>query len=450
MKIAIMACLTALSTTPGVPVMQAGDPNLPTAKPIFSIINDDCVSVDADGEPWSECGFQAYAMNEDGSRVLTVSSAGLVQLWDGNGRELRRIDWPDQPSGASGYPDGRAVIAGKFGVVVVHQNQVLVIDLTSGEALAQRVVDAMMVEDLRKVGRDRVFAAIKARDWSGGAREITLPGGELVEVPGLTDLMRLGPSYWMAGSRPPFTLHRIGGVPATRSSERSCMPLDEDYCVWRDMPGDAIHVLDVTSSVWRSFPVGRVLSGTDIVDVVRSGATFYAVICSPPSSGESQQDGRCVVRDLAAERELHSFQGKHARAVGVPDPARPGVRMTISIGNRQENYLIAADGSTQLIDATGHTSLLAPTGGMILPAKVKGTSILTDVAGRAVAGLPFTSYSCGNGWPSWLAACPVSSNGWRWLVPSNDEPEERQPNSKVRLTLYDVPPTSGLSRATAH
>ncbi|GEM73590.1 hypothetical protein SAQ01S_33560 [Sphingomonas aquatilis NBRC 16722] len=161
-------------------------------------------------------------MNEDGSRVLTVSSAGLVQLWDGNGRELRRIDWPDQPSGASGYPDGRAAIAGKFGVVVVHQNQVLVIDVTSGETLAQRVVDAMMVDDLRKVERDRVFAAIKARDWSGGAREITLPGGELVEVPGLTDLMRLGPSYWMAGSRAPFTLHRIGGVPATRSSERSC------------------------------------------------------------------------------------------------------------------------------------------------------------------------------------------------------------------------------------
>lgn len=49
------------------------------ASKIFSLSNSDCVSVDADGEPWNQCRFQSFAMSEDGSRILTVSARGTVQ-----------------------------------------------------------------------------------------------------------------------------------------------------------------------------------------------------------------------------------------------------------------------------------------------------------------------------------------------------------------------------------
>src|SRR5687767_2237629 len=160
--------------------------DVPAAKALWSISSGDCVSVHADGEPWDECGFQAYAINHDGSRVLTVSATGIIQLWDGSGREIRRIDWPDQPSGASGYPSGRAIISGNIGVAVAHQNQVAVLDLETGTILAQRVAEEMMVlEELRFDG-DRLFVSGNDREWELGLREIALPGGEIRPVPGTT------------------------------------------------------------------------------------------------------------------------------------------------------------------------------------------------------------------------------------------------------------------------
>lgn len=193
---AFLAMLATVAATPIPP---------PAAKALWTIASDDCVSVHTDGEPWDECGFQAFAMNADGTRVLTVSARGTIQLWDSAGREVRRIDWPDQPSGASGSPGGRAIVSGNIGVAITHYNQIAVIDLASGKILSQRVAqDVMTIDELRFVSPHRLLARGKDEMWKLGIREIALPTGEVREMPntnGWTTLESPGRKVWLTGGR---------------------------------------------------------------------------------------------------------------------------------------------------------------------------------------------------------------------------------------------------------
>jgi hypothetical protein len=438
-KLLIAASLFSMLGQAVAPARLQTEAEPPATTALWTISSDNCVSVHADGEPWDECGFQAFDMNADGSRTLTVDATGIVQLWDGDGREIRRIEWPNQPSGASGYPDGRALIAGGLGIAVVHQNQLLVIDLSDGRTLAQQVAEkVMMIDQLAHVGAGRVFAAIKDRDWNGGAREIILPAGELRVLPGLTDLMRVGPGYWMMGTRTSFTLHRVGATPAKVASERSCMPLDANHCVWRDLPGSSVHILDVKEGRWQSFDLGRMLDGSHSLDVVSAGGQFYAVICGP--HGPRFLGLRpCSITELATRRTIHSFKASSLRAVGaVDEQGRPEIRLALDLEpNRRESRRVSIDGSMRVIDLTGRVNLSAPSGGMVLAAG-ENASVLVDAAGLQVARLPFDAQSCGGGWPTWTAGCRFTDNKRKWLVPSNRLPENGLKN-EMQLTLYAIP-----------
>lgn len=438
-KLLIAASFISMLAPAVAPAPPKTEDEPPAATALWTISSDNCVSVHADGEPWDECGFQAFDMNADGSRTLTVDTTGIVQLWDADGREIRRIDWPDQPSGASGHPDGRALIAGNLGIAVVHQNQLLVIDLRDGRTLAQRVVDMMMIEQLTLVGGDRVFASVKDRNWDGGAREIILPTGEMRELPGLTDLMRVGSGYWMAGTKASFTLHRAGAAPAEIVSERSCMPLDADYCVWRDIPGSSVHLLDVKEGRWQSYDLGQTLGGSHSLDVVRAGGQFYGVICGPSAPNVSGMR-QCSLTELATRRMIHSFEASSLRAVGaVDEQGRPEIRLALSLQpNRRESRRISVEGTMRVIDAAGRANLSAPGGGMVL-AVGENVSVLVDATGREVARLPFDAQSCGWGWPSWTGGCRFSGDKRKWLVPSETVAENGS-KEKLQLTLYAVPP----------
>lgn len=425
--------LGALCAASGPAAVAAAD-DLPEARPLFTIASDDCVSVHADGEPWDECGFQATAMNEAGTRLLTVTTTGRIQLWDGEGREMRRVEWSDQPSGASGYPSARAVIAGPHGVAVNHQNQVVVLDLDSGAILAQRVASEIMsFEALRQAGADRVFATVKDREWRGGLAELVLPAGELRPVPELADLNRVGPGYWVSGTRAPFTVHRTAVTPAELPSTRPCSPLDERYCIWWQRPLDEIHVLDVPGGTWRSFHLGRPLGDQARVEVVRSGAAFFAVLCEPGQKPWGPR--RCEVRDLSRNKVVYRFEADSVRAFGAggEDPP-PHVRLDIAHGGKHESRSVALDGKVELIDPTGATGLFAPGGGMLAPLSADA-SVLVDAHGRKVARLPFAAQSCGTGWPIQTAGCLTSADRRRWLV-ATAEPGS---DSKWHWTLYEVP-----------
>lgn len=192
--------LTGFATGAALAMLQPQQ-ELPAAQALWTIRNDDCQSVDADGEPWRECGFQAHDMNADGSRVLTLSVSGSVQLWDGGGKQIARIDWQDEAGGASGFPSGELRIVGKLGVAVVHQNQLLIVDLNDGRVVSRLVLPLMLARDLRPTPAGTLLATTYSKDWRLGVIEISLPGGETRPLPQAEVDAKDVPVPWPRGIR---------------------------------------------------------------------------------------------------------------------------------------------------------------------------------------------------------------------------------------------------------
>ena len=404
----------------------------PAARALWTIGSEDCVSVHSDGEPWDECGFQAFAMNAEGTRVLTVSSTGVIQLWDGEGRELRRLDWPNDPGGASGYPDGRALIVGDVGIAFTHYNQLALIRLSDGEILVQRVLDLMTVDEPRVVAAGRVFVEVRGRNWKTGLRELLVPSGELRAVEGATDLMRTGPGYWITGERPPFVIHRIGAEDVR--SPRSCMPESARYCFWREDEGRLLHVFDLADGKWRSVDTGGFDRFT-LIDFVDAAGVPFAVLCRPGLN----PPGPCSIVDLRDGRRIYRFEAENVRAAGgLDEQGRPEIRLALLHG---EDRRVAADGTMRVIDSGGRANLDPPGGGLIVPEGNNSTSLLVDADGRKAARLPFAAQLCGKGWPAWMADCRVSADGRRWLVPARSGTEAGG-EQRLGLTLYEIPPVA--------
>lgn len=407
--------------------------------PRWTISSADCVGVHADGEPWSECGFQTWDMNADGSRILTISTSGTIQLWDGtDGRELRRIDWPDDPGGASGQPSTQAMFVGGFAVAITHHNQLLVLDPADGRERARAVLDIMRVHALKRLG-DRVFVDYRTRSWDNRAGEIDLATGALRDVHGLADLHRLGPTYWVEGSQPPFIIHTPGRAPSQVRTERSCMPFDEFVCTWRDIPGRQLHVFEVGLGRWRSFDLGRVLDAYTSADFILAGPRPYALICGRSEGGSGRRP--CTLRDLADGRDIHRFTALSAHAAGALDgEGRPEVRIAISTGHggQGETVRVAMDGTVRRIAQSLQMHLRAPGDRMLLPDWSPGTSLLVDAAGRTVARLAFAPNSCGVAWVSGFG-CPATADGRRWLVPANRRLREGTADNRTDLALYELP-----------
>lgn len=423
-------------------VAPAAAPEAPLAKALWSISSSDCVGVHADGEPWDECGFQAYAINHDGSRVLTVSATGVIQLWDGAGIEMRKLDWPDHRSGASGYPSGRVAILGNVGVAIVHHNQIALFELESGKIVSQRIAEDVMALDELRFDGGRLFAGGDDLEWKLAVREIVLPGGEIRQVPGTngwTVLQGLGPAVWLTGSKAPFKLHSSRPPGIAEDRLWTCVPVEGRYCFRRDTGGRYLHTVDVRSADGgRSLDTGRVLTDFDIPYFTVAAGHPMAVLCGrQPDYGKLRD---CRVFDLVSGKAIHDFKNDNLRAFGAADEqGRPEVRLTLIEGERKrEQRRVGLDGRMRVVDPEGRANLLAPGGGLILWVD-ESSSLLVDAGGKMVARLPFVSQACGQGWPDWTAGCRFSGDGRRWLLPlrPKDESEKRG-----GLTLYEIPGAS--------
>jgi hypothetical protein len=429
-----LAIASALAATAPAAAREA-----PLAKALWSISSSDCVSVHADGEPWDECGFQSYAINHDGSRVLTVSATGVVQLWDGAGREMRRIDRPDHRSGASGYPSGEAVISGNTGVAVAHHNQITVLDLESGTVLSESVAeDLMVLEELRFEG-DRLFAKVNDREWALGIREIALPGGEIRTVPSSSDwsaVQGTGPAVWLTGTKPPFKLHSRPPSGMAPHKVWTCVPAEGRFCFRRDTGGRYLHAVDVSKGgETLSVDTGRALTDFDIPYFAVAAGHPMAVLCGRAPLSLELRD--CRVFDFVSGKGVHDFKNVNLRAFGAADEeGRPEIRLALYQGdNRREHRRVGLDGRMRVVDPSGRSNLLAPGGGVILPLD-ESSSLLVDSRGKAAARLPFPSQSCGDGWPGWAENCRFSGDGRRWLLPLRPREEKEK---RGGLTLYEVP-----------
>ncbi len=250
----------------------------PTAQPLWTIRNDDCQSVDADGDPWRECGFQSYDMNADGSRVLTQSSLGSVQLWDGAGRQIAKIDWGDEPGGASGFPNGVVRIVGTLGVAVVHQNQLLVLELADGREIARRVLPLLQIRELRVTPNGALLATAYYKDWKLGGVEIGLPGGEIRPA---TLAEAEGPDASMPW---PGGLHIIraeGAVLLRSAAERTIarLPPAAGICAWQGLRAGSCRITRDGRKLLIAVPVPL---GGDSGQDMRADVTLYAL----PDAGD--------------------------------------------------------------------------------------------------------------------------------------------------------------------
>jgi hypothetical protein len=217
------------------------------------------------------------------------------------------------------------------------------------------------------------------------------------------------------------------------------MPFDKDFCVWREIPGDAFHVFDIALGSWRDFDLGQAYDGFTSIDPIRAGDRFFALICGRTVGAASLRP--CTVRDLAERRDLHRFEAMNAWAVGALDEqGRPEVRLRLQLdyANRGESLRVAMDGTVRRIEASPNVDLLAPNGGFMFPDWRPETALLADAGGQVVARLPFPPFSCGAGNPL-DASCRVTADRRRWLVPRTISINGNSGDREVQLGLYEVP-----------
>jgi hypothetical protein len=160
-----------------------------------------------------------------------------------------------------------------------------------------------------------------------------------------------------------------------------------------------------------------------------------AVLCErAPDDGALRT---CRVFDLVSGKAIHEFKNDNLRVFGAADEeGRPELRLALYLGEQKnEHRRVGLDGRMRIIDSKGQANLMAPGGGLVLPVD-DASSLFIDARGRAAARLPFSSRSCGNGWPDWTGDCRFSGDGRRWLLPlrPKDESEKRG-----GLTLVELP-----------
>jgi hypothetical protein len=429
----LAAALALLAATPA--AAQA-----PEARALWTISSTDCASVNTDGPSWDECGFQARAVSADLSRILTVSSTDTIQLWDGEGREIRRIAWYDQPGGASGWPHGHALIVGGLGVAVNYSNQLLILDLADGRTILQRLVpEVMSMREFRR-GGDRLFVQIYDLEWNTRVRELMVPSGELRDAPGV-DFWRFGQGWWIGGGRAPFTVHRADG--SSFETQRSCGPVDARYCTDRDIPGRQLRVLDMASGAWRSFDVGRRLDEYGMAHLAPAGDRLFALVCAGRPPYPRGQD--CAVRDLEAGRDIYRFEGSSARSKGVvAEDGRPQVWVAAhdEADGRRSVTIVEADGTARVVDAAALARVPVPGGGALVPADDENASVLLDAAGRPLVRLPFAARLCGDLWSGWSGNCILSADRRRLLAPAIRPAADGGEGGSVGLSLYEIPAQS--------
>jgi hypothetical protein len=439
--IAGFSCLLAVLMTGTAGAQPANITDAPAAATLrATLTNDDCVSVDADGAPWDECGFQAWGMNAAGDRVLTISTAGKVELWDGSGTVLSSIDWQDEPGGASGYPNAKVTVIGGLGVAVVHQNQVLIIDLTNGAERARGRLDLMLIDTLMPTADGRLLGAGKTRDWRLVAGEISLVDASFTPMDGLDTFMRARPTYWVTRGRAPFLLTRIGREPSNVELPRSCIPIDDRYCSWRDIPGDTLHILDTETLAWRAVDLGSVVDGYDIVEAVRAFDRWALVHCRRVDY-DSDGQRACSVADLATNTIIHQFRAESIKIVGARRGDGTSVLRIQNYGSKPGNraFELGFDGEVVDLGPAVRFNLDAPHGGLITPEEAAKVGVWLDRDNRTLARLA----ACGFGWPNWMGYCAVSTDARVWLraeltIQGSDSAHEIGERNEMWLNLYDV------------
>lgn len=384
----------------------------------------DCVSVDADGEPWDECGFQTFAVSERLGRIAAVTVRGRLRLWDLAGREIAAVEWPDEPGGASGFPDARVAFVGDVVVVALHQNQLLVLDAATGAERHRKVLAAMKVDNINDLG-GWIALAYKDRRWN-------VHGGVYDPAQGKLDdslsAWRPAPSAWAAGlSVPPARgrtaqVHAAGG-PVNVPRVCSLSPR-LSICVSQAFGGRHLHLVDGLQGTERAYDVGRKLTGSVRVEWVSVGGRPYASICESRGAARPR---RCTLRDLEAGVDLLSYTAEstyllpsvdesnragvlvvHTDQSGTPFSRMP--RLFVPVGPRR-GAPVAATWS----DYRVRLSDLPHIDPWFVASAREASTVFAD-DGVVLAELPFDAAGCRPADGSTASGCAFTSGGRRWFA----------------------------------
>lgn len=323
------AAVPLLSAAP----VTAEPAEIPTLSPVWTIASPDCTGVDADAEPWLECGFQAFDARADLTRFLTVSANDRVQLWDGDGREVAAIAWRDEAGGASGFPTGKALISPSAAVAVVHQNQLLVLNPDTGAERLRKALPFRSVDLLQLVGAN--FALIEFKDSNlythYGALDLTT--GELVrEFDGLITAK----TSWAAGvavRKGKVVLLRNDDAMTEVSLERSCVPVGANgLCAALSPDGRKAEILDTSSGLTKSAAISRRGTRVALAEWAAVDDQLFALLCEEPRSADANPR-QCRIMAVDEGRTIFEFSAKQAsfvKPIGHIVTDSHGLRVAVS------------------------------------------------------------------------------------------------------------------------
>lgn len=417
---------------------------VPEAKVLWTISNDDCIGLHMHGPTWLQCGFQDWAINADQSRILTVSTDGKVQLWTGDGKQLVQINWRDGWMKAmSSYSNASVKIIGNIGVAIVNRDDLVVFDMEDGEIRLKKTLNVMKVSELRANDQGRLFARVDDKEWKLSYREISLVDGALgPELPAL-------PNDWQIvadGRR-----HARSGLnEPPHATASSCWFLDQSACVQWPIGSRSITIVNPESGAKRSIKATRKRTSSTFIRVVRAGTELVASICTEGSNPYPPMKD-CDLLNLGNGQKFHTMKAAYTLPFGALDEVgRSEIRMLTGYENGAgyRAIRVGMDGTERLIGEHFAGAIALQDNGMIVgSSKTPTESRVIGPDGRILSTFPISPYSFGYNYESVPTNNLLSTAQRKWLVsvslppPADrqDENEDMEINN-AGLSLFDISP----------
>lgn len=280
------------------------------------------------------CGFNGLAMSESGDRLLTITVAGRVQLWSGEGEELAAFETISVGSEQLMVAGGRAIFLDGRGSLVL-------LDAATGAETArfagmpnwghlQRLVEAdLLYLTTYPPGGfvERESLLVSLADGSVRVRRMT--GGTPRYVSG----------RWAAGVAPlkdekgvwRARLHLADSALTQIPLERWCEPIGPlRFCYRSHWDGPNIELYDAEARSWSRHDMGVPVISTTMVDLAQAGGRIFPIVCAVQASPKAKARYACRIVDLADGRIVHHFQAESNIVAGGLDPdGQPELRLAV-------------------------------------------------------------------------------------------------------------------------
>lgn len=277
-----------------------------------------------EGETVEYCGYRSVALDDTGSRILTIDVAGKVVLFDGAGAEVSAHD--------TGLPGQitEAFFAGGRAIALVGPG-LLALDPATGDALYDRRLqdDAgrllQVVQRITHRSELLFLTAAFPASASSHILAVDLATGEVVRVESKTLVNNDFPArQWTVGyavserHAPRFEILRADRDLSRLDLGEGCNTLGPiPKCVAFDLRTSSGAVIDVATGDRMPFDVKALIGATSLVDWIEVGARTLGVfrVGAKPTGVVNE----FVIVDVGDSRELWRFSADRYRMLAGAD-----------------------------------------------------------------------------------------------------------------------------------